>query len=272
MERCEGTVEGVVNMKVVLLAGGLGTRLSEETQSRPKPMVEIGEYPVLWHIMKIYSSFNFNEFVICCGYKGQIIKDYFLHYNRYRQTTNYRMDQKQIETYSEDIEPWTITMANTGLKTLTAGRILKIKEYIGDDEEFMLTYGDGVGDIDIDKLLEFHHSHGKLATISVVKPAGRFGAIKIDENSGEILNFKEKARKDQSWVNIGYMVFNRKVFDYLGDGSEMLEASPFEKLAADGQMMAYRHEGFWSPMDTVHDRKYLEELWNGEEAPWKLWE
>lgn len=258
-------------MKVVLLAGGLGSRLSEETQSKPKPMVEIGEYPILWHIMKIYSHYKYNDFVICCGYKGQVIKDYFIHYNRYRMTPVYKLGKQNIETYVEDTEPWKITLANTGLKTLTAGRILKIREYIGDDEEFMLTYGDGVGNVNIDELLKFHHLHRKIATISVTKPAGRFGAIKIDEGSGEILNFKEKARKDQSWVNIGYMVFNCKIFDYLGDGSEMLEASPFEKLASDGQMMAYRHEGFWSPMDTVHDRKYLEELWNEDKAPWKLW-
>ncbi len=272
MEGKQRSVESVVNMKVVLLAGGLGTRLSEETQSRPKPMVEIGGYPILWHVMKIYSSYNYNDFVVCCGYKGQVIKDYFIHYSRYRRTTTYQFGEANIEAYSEEIEPWRITMANTGLKTLTAGRILKIRNYIGDDETFMLTYGDGVGDINIDQLLQFHHSHGKVATISVTKPAGRFGAIKIDEVSGEILNFKEKARKDQSWVNIGYMVFNRKVFDYLGDGSEMLEASPFEKLAADGQMMAYRHEGFWSPMDNVHDRQYLEGLWNDDKAPWKLWQ
>lgn len=258
-------------MKVVLLAGGLGSRLSEETQSKPKPMVEIGEYPILWHIMKIYSYYDFNEFIICCGYKGQVIKDYFIHYNRYRRTPTYKLGQQNIENYSEDTEPWEITMANTGLKTLTAGRILKIKEYIGEDEEFMLTYGDGVGDVNLDELLKFHHSHGRIATISVTKPAGRFGAIQINEETGEILNFKEKARKDQSWVNIGYMVFNRRIFDYLGDGSEMLEATPFEKLAEDGQMAAYRHEGFWSPMDTVHDRGYLEGLWNTDKAPWKLW-
>lgn len=271
MAATTGSVESVVSMKVVLLAGGLGTRLSEETQSKPKPMVEIGDYPILWHIMKIYSTHGFNEFIICCGYKGEIIKEYFLHYNRYRMTTCYDMNQKVIESFAEDIEPWKITMADTGLKTLTAGRILKIKEYIGDDEEFMLTYGDGVGDIDIPKLLEFHRSHGKLATISVTKPAGRFGAIKINEASGEILNFKEKARKDQSWVNIGFMVFNRKVFDYLGDGSEMLEATPFERLVEDEQMVAYCHEGFWSPMDNVHDKGYLEGLWNKNEAPWKVW-
>lgn len=258
-------------MKVVLLAGGMGTRLSEETQSKPKPMVEIGGYPILWHIMKIYSSFGFHEFVVCCGYKGQMIKDYFVYYNRYRRTTSYRLGERETESYLEDIEPWKITLANTGLKTLTAGRILKIKDYIGDDEEFMLTYGDGVGNINIDDLLKFHRSHGKLATISVVKPDGRFGAIKINEGTREILNFKEKARKDQSWVNIGYMVFNRKVFEYLGDGSEMLEAMPFERLAGDGQMMAYCHEGFWSPMDTVHDRAYLENLWGNRRAPWKLW-
>lgn len=266
-------MESMVNMKVVLLAGGLGTRLSEETQRKPKPMVEIGEYPILWHIMKLYSFYGFHEFILCCGYKGQVIKDYFMHYNRYYATTYFQMGQElaQIDNCPNLKEPWKITMANTGLHTLTAGRIQKVQEYVGQDQTFMLTYGDGVGDVDIRALLAFHRSHGKLATISVTKPAGRFGAVKLNEQNAQIYSFKEKARKDQSWVNIGYMVLEQEVFQYLGDGSQMLEDKPFEQLAADGQMMAYCHEGFWSPMDNVHDKEYLEGLWNAGKAPWKIW-
>ncbi len=257
-------------MKVVILAGGKGTRISEETGMRPKPMVEIGNRPILWHIMKIYSNFGFNDFIICCGYKGQMIKEYFINYYSYQADTRYSIVDEKTEYLNPKAEPWKVTMANTGLETLTAGRILGIRDYIGDDEEFMLTYGDGVADIDIDKLIEFHHKEGKTATISTVQPAGRFGAIKIGDN-GRIDSFTEKARKDQSWVNIGYMVFNRRIFDYLGDGSEMMERGPFEKMALDGEMAAYRHPGFWSPMDTVHDRDYLEQLWDDGKAPWKIW-
>lgn len=257
-------------MKVVILAGGKGTRLSEESVLRPKPMVEIGGKPILWHIMKIYSSYGFHEFIICCGYKGHMIKDYFVHYYMYQSDATFHLREMTREFHNSAAEPWKITLVNTGLETLTAGRILKVKNYIGEDESFMLTYGDGVSDVDILALLSFHKEHGKIATITTTQPAGRFGAIKIDED-GTILSFKEKARKDQSWVNAGFMVLNREIFDYLGDGSEMLEAAPFERLAGDGQMAAYKHPGFWSPMDTIHDREYLESLWSSKEAPWKLW-
>jgi glucose-1-phosphate cytidylyltransferase len=257
-------------MKVVILAGGRGTRISEESVSRPKPMVEIGKKPILWHIMKIYSSYGFNDFIICCGYKGHMIKQYFVNYHMHQADTTYSLEDAKVE-YSTDItENWRVTLADTGEDTLTAGRILAIKEYLCNDDEFMLTYGDGVADININELIDFHHQHGKTATITTTQPAGRFGAIKIDD--GDIIDsFKEKARKDQSWVNAGFMVLNRKVFDYLGDGSEMLEAGPFEQLAADKEMAAYRHYGFWSPMDTIHDRAYLEELWSSGQAPWKIW-
>ncbi|MBO5055789.1 MAG: glucose-1-phosphate cytidylyltransferase [Lachnospiraceae bacterium] len=257
-------------MKVVILAGGLGSRLSEETAVKPKPMVEIGGRPILWHIMKIYSAFGYHDFIICCGYKGHIIKEYFTHYHMYQTNTTFDLTGGGHIEHNHDTEPWKITLADTGFSTLTAGRILRIREYIGEDEEFMLTYGDGVADIDIEKLLEFHHSHGRIATITTTRPAGRFGAIKIDE-SGQVESFKEKARKDQSWVNAGYMVLNKRVFDYLGNGSTMLEREPFEKLAAAEEMMAYRHDGFWSPMDNIHDRDYLNMLWGGGEAPWKNW-
>ena len=257
-------------MKVVILAGGKGTRISEESQMKPKPMVEIGGKPILWHIMKLYSYYGFHEFVICCGYKGQMIKEYFIHYYVNQSDSTFLLQNKEIVVHKVSTEPWKVTLANTGLSTLTAGRILKIRDYIGKDEEFFLTYGDGVSDVNIPALLKFHHEHGKIATITATQPEGRFGAIKID-GDGIIESFKEKARKDQSWVNAGFMVLNKEVFDYLGDGSEMLEASPFERMAAEGQMAAYSHPGFWSPMDTVHDRDYLEKLWDSGEAPWKVW-
>ena len=253
-------------MKVVILAGGMGTRLGEETVSKPKPMVEIGGKPILWHIMKTYSAYGFFDFVICCGYKGPMIKDYFINYNHYQSDCTYSTGTQGIETVHSKVEPWKVTLVNTGLKSLTAGRILQAREYIG-EEPFMLTYGDGVADLNVEELLAFHEKHGKTVTISTTQPPGRFGAVSIDEN-GIIGGFKEKARKDQSWVNIGYMVCEPGIYDYLGDGSEMLEAGPFEKLAAAGKMAAYPHPGFWSPMDTIHDRDYLEKLWQSGQALW----
>ena len=234
-------------MKVVILAGGKGSRISEESVLKPKPMIEIGDKPILWHIMKIYSAYGFHDFIICCGYKGHMIKEYFVHYYMYQTDTTFHLQDKRGEYHRSTAEPWRITLANTGLETLTA-----------------------VADIDIPALLAFHKQHGKIATITTTQPAGRFGAIKIDED-GTIESFAEKARRDQSWVNTGFMVLNREVFDYLGDGSEMLERTPFERLAAGRQMAAYRHPGFWSPMDTVHDKAYLEELWESGQAPWKIW-
>ena len=257
-------------MKVVILAGGKGTRISEESQLKPKPMVEIGGKPILWHIMKLYSFYGFHEFIICCGYKGQMIKEYFIHYYVNQSDSTFLLKNKETVVHENFAEPWKVTLANTGLNTLTAGRILKIRNYIGEDEEFFLTYGDGVSNVDIPALLKFHREHGKTATITTTQPEGRFGAIKI-ESDGIIESFKEKARKDQSWVNAGFMVMNKEIFDDLGDGSEMLEAAPFERMAAEGRMAAYPHPGFWSPMDTVHDRDYLEKLWNNNEAPWKVW-
>lgn len=247
-------MESVGGMKVVILAGGMGTRISEESQLKPKPMIEIGERPILWHIMNWYASFGFCEFIICCGYKGHMIKDYFI---------NYYSRQGEHTT-----EPWRVTLADTGLKTRTAGRILKIREYVG-NEPFMLTYGDGVSDVNILELLKCHKKSGSYVTITTTQPEGRFGALQIGAD-GTVHNFKEKARKDQSWVNMGFMVMEPQVFNYLGDGSEMLEDGPFEKLAAEGRMNAYRHSGFWSPMDTMHDKAYLENLWIQDKAPWKI--
>lgn len=258
-------------MKVVILAGGKGSRISEESVLKPKPMIEIGGMPILWHIMKIYSFYGFHEFIVCCGYKGQMIKDYFIHYYMHQSDSTFSLANQAVKIHESHAEPWKVTLANTGLHTLTAGRILKIKDYIEDDE-FLLTYGDGVSDVDITRLIQFHHENGKIATITTTQPPGRFGALKIDETTNTVSGFKEKARADQAWVNAGFMVLNRKIFDYLGDGSEMLEAGPLEAVAKDGEMTAYRHDGFWSPMDTLRDKGYLEELWNTGKAPWKLWD
>lgn len=256
-------------MKVVILAGGYGTRISEESHLRPKPMVEVGGRPILWHIMKGYAAYGFHEFIICCGYKGHMIKDYFLNYYMYQNDIVKHMSNDSLEVPGQVREPWKVTLVNTGLGTGTAGRIRKIHPYV-DGEDFMMTYGDGVSDVNMDRLLEFHRSHGRVATITATKPAGRFGALCIDENNS-INSFREKEKGDQSWVNAGFAVFTPEIFDYLGDGTDMLERSPYERLAGDGQMKAFRHEGFWSPMDTVRDRDYLEGLWKEGNAPWKIW-
>ncbi len=256
-------------MKAVILAGGRGTRIMEESVTRPKPMVEIGGKPILWHIMNTYAQFGINEFVVCCGYKGQMIKDYFLKYYLNSTDSEFDLSSDRVNELKHEVLDWKVTLANTGLNTLTAGRILRIRAYIGNDEEFMLTYGDGVAAIDLASLLSFHHAHNTIGTITVTQPPGRFGTVDVDKETGKIREFREKARTDSGLVNMGFMVFNRRVFDYLGDGSEMLEAGPFNRLAAAGELSAYRHEGFWSPMDTVHDRMYLENLWKAGNAPWK---
>ena len=234
-------------------------------------MIEIGGKPILWHIMKGYSHYGVHDFIICCGYKQHVIKEWFADYYLHNSDVTFDFTRSNEMTVHNNVaEPWRVTLVDTGLNTMTGGRVKRVQPYIG-EEPFFLTYGDGVADIDIPALLAFHKSHGKIATITTTQPAGRFGAIKIDED-GSIVSFTEKARRDQSWVNIGFMVLNRKVFDYLGDGTEMLERTPFERLAADHQMAAYKHPGFWSPMDTVHDRAYLEELWGSGKAPWKTWD
>lgn len=261
-------MEGVVDMKVVILAGGMGTRISEESCFKPKPMIEIGDKPILWHIMKWYASFGFQEFIICCGYKGHMIKNYFVNYYIHQGDSRFYLKSGYRQVVKNDKEPWKVTLANTGLKTKTSGRILRIRDYVG-NSPFMLTYGDGVANVNIIELLEFHKKNGKLITITTTQPEGRFGAIQMS-GDGVVQDFKEKARKDQSWINMGYMVMEPGIFDYLGDGSEMLEETPFERLAADGQMDSYRHMGFWSPMDTIKDKAYLEELWENNRAPWKV--
>ena len=246
-------------MKVVILAGGKGTRISEESRLRPKPMVTIGGRPILWHIMKHYSAYGFNDFVICCGYKGHMIKEYFVNYYMHQNNVLFHLQDETMEVLDNTVEPWKVTLVDTGLETLTAGRILKVREYL-DEEPFMLTYGDGVSDININSLIEYHNKNKRVVTISSTKPEGRFGALHLDECSHEIRGFKEKARSDQSWVNMGFMVMEPQIFEYLGDGSAMLEGQPFEQLAKEGQMDAYFHEGFWSPMDSMHDREYLQKL------------
>lgn len=254
-------------MKVVILAGGKGTRISEESKKRPKPLVTIGDKPILWHIMNWYSKFGFHEFLICCGYKGDMIKEYFMNYSLYNHNVTFSMKQS-TNIVHEIIKPWKVTLVNTGLETKTAGRLLKVKKYL-DNQPFMLTYGDGVSNVDIPALLDFHKKNNKIVTISRTQPEGRFGALKIEENSSEVRGFKEKAREDQAWVNMGFMVMEPTVFDYLGDGSMMLEETPFEKLVEDHELAAYPHMGFWSPMDNLNDREYLEKLWNSGKALWK---
>lgn len=257
-------------MKVVILAGGMGTRISEESHLRPKPMVEIGGHPILWHIMKIYSSYGYNDFIICCGYMGHVIKEYFLDYYMYQSDITIDLASNNVEVHETISEPWKVTLVNTGLYTSTAGRIKQIQRYVG-DEPFMMTYGDGVGDVDIAALIDFHKKHGRVATITTTRPAGRFGVLQMDDTANLVRSFKEKVKEDYAWVNAGFAVFNKEIFDYLGDGSEMLEQSPYEKLAQNGQMAAYKHFGFWSPMDTMRDKNYLEELWQSGNARWKIW-
>ncbi len=255
-------------MKVVILAGGKGTRISEESRLRPKPMVEIGDKPILWHIMKRYAFFGLREFVVCCGYKGHMIKEYFVNYYQQNSQIQLCLDRDGVQVMEKSSEPWKVTLVDTGLNTKTAGRILRAREYIG-DAPFFLTYGDGLADVDIQKLLCFHRRQGRAATISVMQPQGRFGALMLEEGSGRVLGFREKARADQAWVNIGFMVMEPEVYPYLGAGEDMLEGLPFEQLASDGQMAAYRHKGFWHPMDNVHDREYLGGLWDSGAAPWE---
>ena len=277
MECGDRSVEGMDGMKVVILAGGMGTRISEESRYKPKPMVEIGDRPILWHIMKWYASFGFQEFVICCGYKGHMIKDYFLNYDTYQGDGVYelgraedradRIKAEESGTEENRRERWKVTLANTGRLTKTAGRLLRIRDYL-DEKPFMLTYGDGVADVDLNELLECHRKGGRLATVTTTQPEGRFGSMQM-EPDGRVMSFREKARRDQSWVNIGFMVMEPGIFSYLGDGSQMLEDEPFERLAAAGQMDAYRHEGFWAPMDTLRDKEELERLWALDQAPWK---
>ena len=258
-------------MKVVILAGGFGTRISEESHLKPKPMIEIGEKPILWHIMKEDSACGLNEFIICCGYKQHVIKEWFADY--YLHTSDVTFDftkENKMTVHNNVSEPWKVTLVDTGLNTMTGGRVKRIQPYVG-DETFMLTYGDGVSDVDIRKLLEFHRQHGKLATLTAISTNQRFGVLDVNE-SGKIDGFREKSKMDGAVINGGYMVCEPKVFDYITEGdSTVLEQKPLQNLAADGQLMAYLHEGFWQCMDTQREKQKLEELWASGSAPWKTW-
>ncbi|ACN99039.1 glucose-1-phosphate cytidylyltransferase [Sulfurihydrogenibium azorense Az-Fu1] len=256
-------------MKVVILAGGFGTRLSEETDIKPKPMVEIGGKPILWHIMKIYSSYGFNDFIICLGYKGYIIKEFFANYFLYTSDVTIDLKDNKIEVHSVKAEPWKVTLVDTGLNTMTGGRIKRIKPFV-ENQTFMLTYGDGVGNIDIKKLLEFHKSHGKYATLTAVQPSGRFGALHLEGD--KVKEFEEKPKGDGAWVNGGFFVLEPQIFDYIEGDETIWEKEPLENLAKDGQLMAYKHTGFWKPMDTLRDKRELELLWQSGNPPWKIWE
>lgn len=257
-------------MKAVILAGGLGTRLSEETVVKPKPMVEIGFMPIIWHIMKIYSAHGINDFVICCGYKGYIIKEFFANYYRHKSDITINLCNNSMEILDSHVEPWRVTLIDTGTETMTGGRIKRIQPYVG-DEPFLLTYGDGVSNINITESIEFHRSHGKLCTVTGVKPQGRFGALEIgDDNS--ITSFIEKPQGDGSWINGGYMVCQPEVFNYIKEGDKTIfEQTPMRSLASDGQMKIYKHRGFWRPMDTLKDKEDLKDMWENGDAPWKIW-
>jgi len=257
-------------MKVVLLAGGLGTRLSEETDLKPKPMVEIGGKPILWHIMKTYSHFGYNEFIICCGYKGYIIKEYFANYFLHQANVTIDLQNNKMDIHQSNVEPWKITLIDTGLNTMTGGRIKRIQDFVN-NETFMLTYGDGVSNIDISKLVDAHKKSNKLATLTAVQTIGKFGSIAIDENNN-INSFIEKPKGDGSWINGGFFVLEPGIFDYIKDGdSTIWERAPLEKLAKDDQLLAYKHSGFWRPMDTLRDKIELENMWTSGNAEWKLW-
>ncbi len=256
-------------MKVLILAGGLGSRLSEETVLKPKPMVEIGEKPILWHIMKTYSHFGFNDFVILCGYKGYMIKSYFANYYRHLADMTVDMANNSVEYHKTHAEPWKVTLIDTGLDTMTGGRIIRAKEYTN-NEPFMLTYGDGVADIDIAALLKFHKSHGKLMTMTSVMPEGRFGALDLAEHN-RVHSFKEKPKGDGSWINGGYFVCQPGVFDYIANEDAVFEEEPLENLAKDNELYTFKHHGFWKPMDTQRDKLQLEELIHTRKAPWIKW-
>lgn len=257
-------------MKVVLLAGGFGTRLSEETDIRPKPMVEIGGMPILWHIMKLYGRYGFNEFVILLGYKGYYIKEYFANYFLHQSNLTIDLTSGKMTVHHNCSEPWSVTLLDTGTETMTGGRVKRAQEFIGNNT-FLLTYGDGVSDVDLDALLRFHKAHGKAMTVTSAQPDGRFGALDIAPNS-QVLQFKEKPKGDGSWVNAGFFVCEPKVFDYIAEGDmEVLEEGPLAKLTADGEVFTYKHDGFWMPMDTLRDKSKLNALWQSGNAPWKTW-
>jgi glucose-1-phosphate cytidylyltransferase len=257
-------------MKVVILAGGYGTRIGEESAFKPKPMIEIGEKPILWHIMKFYSHFGFNDFVVCLGYKGYQIKEYFANYFLHESNVTFDFTNGKEEiVHDHQAEPWRVTLVDTGGETMTGGRLKRIKSYLV-DEPFMLTYGDGLANINLKELIKFHQSQGKLATVSAAQPLGRFGAMVISAD-GEVKKFQEKPSGDNAWINAGFFVLQPEVLDYISGDQILWEKEPMERLAKDGQLAAYKHQGFWQPMDTLRERNLLESLWQSGQAPWKVW-
>jgi glucose-1-phosphate cytidylyltransferase len=258
-------------MKAVILAGGLGTRLSEETSTKPKPMVEIGGKPILWHIMKMYSYHGINDFVVCCGYKGYIIKEYFANYFLHQSDVTFNMKDNEMIVHEKRAEPWKITLVDTGDNSMTGGRLRRVASYLKEEKSFCFTYGDGVADINLRAVIDFHNQHGKDATLTATYPPGRFGALDILEG-GMVKQFQEKPRGDGALINGGFFVLSPKVIDRIAGDNSIWEQEPLKNLALDNQLMAYKHEGFWQPMDTLRDKMKLEELWQSNNAPWKLWE
>jgi glucose-1-phosphate cytidylyltransferase len=256
-------------MKAVILAGGLGTRLSEETAMKPKPMVEIGGKPILWHIMKTYSEHGVNEFIICCGYKGYVIKEYFANYFLHQSDVTFNMDENDMVVHHKRAEPWKVTLVDTGDDSMTGGRLKRVLPYLKNEKVFCFTYGDGVADINITELINFHKSHGKLATLTAAFPPGRFGALNIVDN--QVKKFEEKPKGDGALINAGFFVLSTKVIDRIEGDSTIWEQEPLKSLAHDGQLMSFKHSDFWQPMDTLRDKKYLEKLWQAGNAPWKIW-
>jgi len=257
-------------MKAVILAGGLGSRLSEETELKPKPMVEIGGKPILWHVMKIYSTYGVNEFVICLGYKGYVIKEYFANYFLHMADVTFDMRNNSMQVHQQSAEPWKVTLVDTGDNTMTGGRLKRVKPYIENDESFCLTYGDGVGNVDIAAVIALHQKEKRLATVTATQPPGRFGALEFTGN--QLTNFVEKPHGDGGWINGGFFVLSPKVIDYIANDTTLWEQEPMRNLAKDGQMSVYFHEGFWQPMDTLREKQLLESLWTSGKAPWKVWE
>lgn len=259
-----------MGMKAVILAGGLGSRISEESSTKPKPMIEIGGKPILWHIMKVYSHYGIRDFVVCCGYKGYVIKEYFANYFLHMSDVTFDMEHNQMEVHQRYADPWKVTLVDTGEDTMTGGRIKRVRSYIADDEAFCLTYGDGVGDIDIASLIAFHRAQGTECTLTAVQPPGRFGALAVDDNH-RITSFQEKPQGDGGLINGGFFVCSPSVIDRIAGDSIVWERDPLEALAADGQISAFLHRGFWQPMDTLRDKVHLEKLWNDGSAPWRIW-
>ena len=258
-------------MKVVVLAGGYGTRIAEESATKPKPMVVIGEQPILWHIMKIYSHFGLNDFIICLGYKGHVIKEYFANYFLAVSDVRFDLRTNRVEHLNNPAEPWTVTLVDTGQESMTGGRLRRIRDYL-DGETFCMTYGDGVSNIDVTDEIAFHRRHGGLATVAAVQPPGRFGAFTLGDEEHQIAHFKEKPSGDGAWVNGGFFVLEPEVIDYIDGDLSTFEAEPMQRLAHDGQLYAYRHTGFWQSMDSLRDKMYMEKIWSGEDPPWRLWD